>query len=594
MKSAWRKALAFLAVFTLASAAQADDAIEYTVSVTGVEDSDLKDAIIGTSELLDKSKRPVPTLRALRRRVDASLTRVAALLRARAYYAAKLRNSIERNPENSAVVTIEIELGPVYRIDRYDVRVTTPGEPRYGLGIPFSDLGLKPGDIALSEVIVAANGRLLNLLGRKAYPLAKIADRKVVVNHETRTLSVDIAADVGLYSRFGAVRTEGLESVDPEIITRHIAWVRGKPFDTEELEKTRRKLRQTGLFSSVTVRHEEKTDDKNELEVVITVKERKHRSIGAGGAYSSTEGLLGKLFWEHRNLWGGGERLRLRGEVGEIRQGVFGDFRISDFLANDQDLVFDTRASLEQREGFDSTEVVGVTRLERRFSSAYAGSVGIGFDFSDVEENGETEQFTFLTLPLTARRDTSDDLLDPSRGGRDTLTFTPNVGILDTDVTFFATQLYDTRYLQLLPKKKLILAGWARIGTIVGEQTLGIPANKRLYAGGAGSVRGYALDSIDPLDAQNDPIGGRSSTEFGAELRWRISGPFGAVAFVEAGGVYDGSVPDWGQDLQWGAGLGARYLTKIGPLRLDIAVPLNRRNAVDDSFQFLVSLGQAF
>ena len=107
-------------------------------------------------------------------------------------------------------------------------------------------------------------------------------------------------------------------------------------------------------------------------------------------------------------------------------------------------------------------------------------------------------------------------------------------------------------------------------------------------------MRGYSLNSISPLDAQNDPIGGRSLTEFGVELRWLIADPFGAVAFVDAGGVYDGSTPDWGQDLQWGAGLGARYLTKIGPLRLDIAVPLNRRDAVDDAFQILVSLGQAF
>ena len=133
-----------------------------------------------------------------------------------------------------------------------------------------------------------------------------------------------------------------------------------------------------------------------------------------------------------------------------------------------------------------------------------------------------------------------------------------------------------------------------RLGTIFGEATDQVPANKRLYSGGPGSVRGYALNDIGPLDATNDPIGGRSSTEFGAELRWRAFGPFGFVAFAEAGAVYGSSIPKWGRDLQWGAGVGVRYLTKIGPLRLDVAVPLNRRNAVDDSFQILVSLGQAF
>lgn len=133
-----------------------------------------------------------------------------------------------------------------------------------------------------------------------------------------------------------------------------------------------------------------------------------------------------------------------------------------------------------------------------------------------------------------------------------------------------------------------------RLGAIFGDSTLDIPANKRLYSGGPGSIRGYGLDDIGPLDVENDPIGGRSSTEFGAELRWRVFGPFGLVAFAEAGGIYDDPIPEWGKNLQWGAGAGVRYLTKIGPLRLDVAVPINRRNSVDDSFQILISLGQAF
>jgi len=415
-----------------------------------------------------------------------------------------------------------------------------------------------------------------------------------VVDHKARTLSVSIFLATGPHARFGKTSTEGFENVEPDLIARNVTWVRGATFDSALLEELRTKLRQTGLFSSVLVRHAEKTDDRGEIGITVSVKERKHRSIGVGGSYSSTEGPLGKLFWEHRNLWGHGERLRLRGEVGQIRQGAFGDLRLTDFGARDQDLVFDARATKEQPDGFTSVETAATGRLERRFGKIYAGSAGAGFDRSSVEENDTDRNFTFLTFPLSLRRDTSDDLLDPGKGGRDTLTFTPNIGIIGTGTSFYTARLFDTVYVPLMAEKKLVLAGWGRIGTIFGESTLDIPANKRLFSGGAGSVRGYALNSIGPLDIQNDPIGGRSSTEFGAALRWRVYGPFGIVAFAEAGGVYDDPMPDWGRDLQWGAGLGVRYLTKIGPLRLDVAVPLNRRNAVDDAFQILVSLGQAF
>lgn len=590
--------LAVLAVLTAAILAtapcHAEEGIDYTVAVAGIADSDLRDAVLEAADISPDGKRPVTTPRALRRRVEAGLPRVKALLRSRAYYAADQSFTIDRKSDTAAAVTLRVDPGPAYRLGSYVIRTVRPADPRSPIHIMFKDLGLQLGDVARSDLIAAADQRLLAVLGRKAYPLARIKERKVVVDHKTRTLSVDIALDPGPYARFGPVSTEGLETVKPGLIARDLTWTRGAPFDTAAVEATRTKLRQTGLFSSVQVQYGDAVDAQGMLPITVKVTERKHRSIGVGASFSTTEGILGTVFWEHRNVWGHGERLRLRAEAGTIRQGLFGDLRLSDFGAKDQDLVFDARANREEPEGFTSLETAATARLVRRFSNTLAGSAGIGFDRSDVKENDVRDVFTLVTLPLTLRRDTSDDLLDPSRGGRDTLTFTPNIGVFDTDITFYKAQLYDTVYLSILPEKKLILAGWARIGTLFGASTLNIPANKRLYAGGPGSVRGYALNSIGPLDAENDPVGGRSSTEFGAELRWRITESIGLVAFTEAGGIYDDLVPDWGSDLFWGAGLGVRYLTKIGPLRLDVALPLNRRNEVDDAFQILVSLGQAF
>jgi len=576
------------------NAAWCAETIDYTVSVTGVKSSGLKDSIVEASQLLDKSRRPVPTLRALRRRVEESLPRITALLRARAYYAATHDFRIDRKSDKEEEVILEIKLGPVYRIGSYDIRPVASGGSLPTIDIPLKTLGLKLGERAKSELITDADNLLLAALGKQGYPLARIVDRRIVVDHKARTLSATISVETGPHARFGQTVTEGLKDVDQALVTRNVTWVRGAPFDSSLLEDLRSKLRQTGLFTSVLVRHAEKVDDRGEMDVTISVKERKHRSIGAGASFSTTEGPLGKLFWEHRNLWGQGERLNLRGELGQIRQGAFGDLRLTDVGARDQDLVFDARATREKPDEFTSIETAATARLERRFAKFYSGSAGLGFDRSNVDENGIDRNFTFLTFPLSLNRDTSDDLLDASTGGRTSLNFTPNIGIVGTSVSFYAAQLFDTVYFPLMAEKKLVLAGWGRIGTIFGEPTLNIPANKRLYAGGPGSVRGYARHGIGPLDVENDPIGGRSSTEVGIELRWRVYGPFGVVSFLEGGGVYDSTMPDWGRHLQWGAGAGARYLTKIGPLRLDVAVPLNRRNSVDDAFQILVSLGQAF
>lgn len=585
---------ALLLLLVPGASARAAEAIPYSVSVVGIKDGALEDAVRRVSRLEEKTPRPVLTLRELRRRVEASLPRIEALLRARAYYDAKQSFAVTREAGKPARVTLRIDPGPAYRLARYEIRPAKPGEPRKTIEIPLKELGVTLGAPALSEEIAAADGRLLAALARRAYPLARIAKRVVTVDHKARTLSVAVTVDTGAHARFGATRITGLKSIDESFVRRRIAWKTGAPFNADKLDATRKRLRETGLFTSVRVRQADSVDAKGALGVEIALEERPPRSVGVGASFSTTEGPLGKLFWEHRNLFGQGEHLSLRGEAGEIRQGAFGDLRIAGFRRIDQDLVIDARVTRETPEGFVSVETAAIGRLERRFGPSLTGSAGLGYDRSDVTENDSSQVFTYLSVPLSLRRDTSDDLLDPSRGGRDTLTVTPNIGILGTDTNFNVISLFDTVYVPLMAKKELVFAGWARLGTILGETTLKIPANKRFYSGGSGSVRGYALHSIGPLDAQNDPIGGRSLTEFGAELRWRIVDPYGMVAFVEAGGVYDDPMPDWGHDLQWGAGIGLRYLTQIGPLRLDVAVPLNRRNSVDDAFQILISLGQAF
>ena len=202
--------------------------------------------------------------------------------------------------------------------------------------------------------------------------------------------------------------------------------------------------------------------------------------------------------------------------------------------------------------------------------------------------------YAIVGMPIHGGRDGTNDLLDPTEGTRMKLSVTPYFATVERDINFTVFEAEASAYFGLGKDDRVVPALRLRTGSIAGAETLDIPITKRFFAGGGGSIRGYEFQKAGPLDADGHPTGGRSVLETGFELRWRVTDRIGIVPFVEGGNVYDDRTPDFGEDLFWAAGLGLRYFTIAGPIRLDVAFPLNRRDGIDDEFQIYVSLGQAF
>ena len=277
----------------------------------------------------------------------------------------------------------------------------------------------------------------------------------------------------------------------------------------------------------------------------------------------------------------------------EIEQQVKASFRKPEFFGRDQALLGNVAFTNRDTDGFDEQSVAGFAGMEFAFAENWRGTAGIAPEYSDVEDEDGTRQFMLLGLPLSAGRDASDDRLNPTRGTRLDLTVTPYAGTGDDDVTFLTAVLGGSAYQAFGAKDRFVLAGRAQVASLVGEQTEEVPASKRFYAGGGGSVRGYEFQTVGPLDSDDDPLGGRSLVEVSGEIRVRITETIGVVPFVDGGTVFDSSYPDFDETFRWAAGLGLRYFTAVAPLRLDFAFPLDKRSG-DDDFQFYVSFGQAF
>lgn len=580
----------------------ADDppGIVYEVTIEGLDDTGALKALVEESSVLKSRIDDLPISEAaLLRRAREDEAVFDSVARSLGYYDAVFVTRIDdpAAPGGPRRVLVYGDAGEVYTFNNVTIRNAGTqdgeGEVAADVSLPREELGLEQGAPAKSSAVVNAETHLIRLLQEQAYPLAALADRKAVIDRDAKTMDLLFQVNPGSKARYGDVTVEGNESIERDYIVRRLPWSHGETVDIRQIDKGRRALASTGLFDSAGIVLGDAVGEDGLLPITVTVSEHPPRSIGAGISYSTSEGLGTSAHWEHRNLFGGAEKLRTEVTVAEVETSLTGAFTIPDVLVTDQNFTIESGYVQQYTDGYDSESYKVGGRFDRRLSQALSVDYGLSLERSRIEEDGTEERFTLVGIPLGASLDTSNDLLNPTRGGRTRLKFTPYLESLGSTLSFYSTSLRHSQYLALDEKGDLVLAARAGIGSIVGASTSNLPADKRFYAGGSGSVRGYALQSVGPLDASNEPTGGSALLDFGMELRWRVYGDFGIVPFIDAGQVYDQEVPNFDEELQWAAGLGFRYFTAIGPIRADIAFPLNPRDS-DDIFQVYFSLGQAF
>jgi translocation and assembly module TamA len=574
--------------------------LDYSVEILGVEDSDLKGLLEKSSQLFALIERPPATRGGVRRRAEGDMERFGATLRSEGYYAATstfeiVEDTAPKTDDGAAplVVRISVDPGPAYKLSEVAVRYPEAVAEVSDLPRDADDLDLEIGMRARAVAILTAQNNLILDLKNLGYPFAEVTDRKTTIRHDEAIMRVAFEADPGPLAHFGAVSIEGTEEVDEDYVRVLLTWQDGDLFSREAVDATRRELLRSGLFASAKINLAEAVDAEGRLPVTIDVLEAKHRSVGFGAKYSTGEGAGVETFWEHRNFFGRGERLRVTATAAQIEQMLDGAFRKPNFLQRDQALLANLAVRHANTDAFDEVSAASFAGLERPLGENWTVTGGLANEYLVIDDDDGERTFLLFGLPGTARRDTTDNLLNPSKGTRLTLSLTPWVGTLDESLTWLNGFTSGSAYYAIDQEARFVLAGRGKLGVIVGEDTAALPANKRFYAGGGGSVRGYEFQKVGPLDDDDDPLGGRSVIEVGAEVRARVTESVGLVPFIDGGMVYDDAYPDFSEEILWAAGLGVRYFTAIGPVRFDLAFPLNGRD-VDDSFQFYISIGQAF
>jgi translocation and assembly module TamA len=577
-----------------ATAVRAD--LNYRAEITGAEDGDLANLLDKVSELKTLEDKPPVSEEALRRRADGDLSRLADAAHSLGYWDADFSYDVDTSAE-TAKVTVTVKQGPLYHVA--SVKVLGPDEQPLSIPEDGKKLPLKPGDPARTAPVVATETALVAAFGDSGHPFAKMDNRRVEIDRGTQTMDVTYTLDPGPVMRFGPVMISGLERLNPAYVEGRVRWRGGEIYDESKVEETRRRLIETGLFSTVQITPTADPEHPGEARMTIDATERVHRTIGAGLAYNTSQGFGARAFWENRNLFGNAENLRLSAEVGQQLDVFRANFRRPDFLAVDQDFLATAEVANDTPVAYNSRREIATAGIERRLDRWLTGGLSLLAEKANVTQLANvnpmtgTQHYELAGLPAYIKLDETDNLLNPTTGYRAQLNATPAHTFSGSHLTFVTNLLSGSTYWALGPEQRTVLAGKLALGSLDGAPLSQLPSDQRIYAGGGGSVRPYGYLMAGPLAPNNVPIGGRSSLVLNLEARIRITETIGIVPFVDAGSYYESPLPQLGRTPLFGVGLGARYYTAFGPLRLDLATPLHKRNG-DSPIQVYISLGQAF
>ncbi|MBA3816818.1 MAG: outer membrane protein assembly factor [Parachlamydiaceae bacterium] len=574
------------------------NALDYQVEFVGNLENETHILLEETSQLSTLQNSPASSAAALQRRADKDISNLLKALQSQAYYGAKVKTSINFDL-TPAVVKIEIETGPIYPLTSFSIVSSKETVNDEDYQYPFASIDIQDLEITINNPafpkdVLNAEEILLKRLEREGYPLAKIVQREVLADQTSKSVSVTLHLDSGHLARFGPTSITGQKRVQDIFFCRKITWQEGALYQPEQVARTLNALEASGLFSSITIRYADEVDENGMLPMNITVTEAKHRSIGLGLNYDTDLGPGLSAEWENRNLRGRGEKLSfvtnlwLRKKEGTLR------YTIPDFYRPRQDLIWTAEALNLDTRGFEESSLSLSGIIERQLNDNIRFSYGGMFKRLRNWDSDNNGSFNLLKAPLQFMWHKTNSLLDPTQGSVVLIKSTPTLETKSPRFAYSINTISGSIYVPLRKDQRFVIAAKATLGSIWGANKHSIPPSERFYAGSDNLLRGYRYLTVSPLNEENKPIGGRSMMVYSLEARMRFSECFGFVTFWDIGNVYANSHPQINHKQLQAVGVGARYHTPVGPIRLDIAFPLNPRKHVDNRFQIYFSIGQSF
>lgn len=552
-------------------------------------DNDMRAAI---RDLLPDRDEPT-TLFEAERIAEEAAARARVWLRSEGYYAATVTPEATEEPARARLV---IAPGPRFSFAAPQLTyLDAPPEADADRAARDVVAQVRPGAPARAATVLETEAAALTALQQAGYADAAAGERRVVVDHAAASVTPEFRFTVGARARLGEVRAEPDTLFRPSFISGLRNWRVGEAYTPEALALLRRNLSSTGAVSRVATRLDP-PDENGVRDVVLEVEPARRNAYEVGLGYSTIDGLGVEAQWTRRNVSRRADALTVAVQLGELQQEVSARLSRPHAAGLGHTVSFGASAEREDLEAYtrEGASLFASVDASPRLSVGRSYGLELAADHFDNIASGPTDVIVLSGFG-NLRYDTTEFTLDPRAGSIVELRAEPSISGGDSSLGFVRATAEGRLYQSFGREDAVTLAARIRTGWIaaVSGEADDVPPDRRFYAGGGGSVRGYEYNSIYPLerDALGLNPGGQGLLEGSLEVRWRFNDRWGAVGFIDGGTAFD----EWSEagDLIYGVGFGARYNLGFAPLRVDIAFPLDDEFAVDD-FALYISLGQAF
>lgn len=502
------------------------------------------------------------------------------------------------DPPSVQRITIRVESGPAFQLGTAEI------------GPLASDTELpdefRPGGAASTPLLRNTTRAAIDAWRDDGYATADVVGQQITARPNQAILDVRVQIAPGQVVRFGRLNPQGFERMRPERILEIAGLPEGTTFSPEVLARAEARLQDTGVFSAIDLEEGEVGPD-GVMDITAVLVESAPRRFGAGVEFSTSDGLALNAFWLHRNLFGGAERFRIEAEVSGIGTEELSTDEIGGVDATlnlrlsrpatftpDTTAYFELSAEYRDDPAFTITTFGAEGGVEHRFSDTLEGSLGLSFDYFDIEDAFGERELTILSVPTTLTWDRRDDPLDATRMFYLSTELRPFIEVSTEDSEGVGARAYiDGRYyFGFGEERRTRFAARLQAGSVFGGSIDDIPTSFLFFSGGAGTVRGQEFQSLGAVQNGLDS-GGRSFLGLSGEYRQDIGDTnFGLVAFADAGYIGAEALGDDG-DWHAGAGVGVRYDTPFGPIRVDVATPIRGDGVGEDLFLY-IGIGQSF